>query len=482
MAVPKNRGFASKIMIPAVFHCSTSLQTQFCQKNISCGNVFLINPVNRIHNGSITARLLGVCCSVLLLFQTVTAQDNTLVFKDAIAANRTKTYNNIVKNIITKNLSLPLTDSTEENWQDAFYAAEVLQYKQPWILEKVKVAFTALTGESFKRQLLEFVFSNYKTEFIPQVITLAKTTTNAKLLAMCAEYLLANNKMDTYGSILHKQINEIKKGPNEQEYDPFFVILLNKLGKKKYTLPPLKEIFSKNYLPEQIIVFSLQRKNRNYPGLVIIRDTVGNFILDTAGTVFNVPQLARSITNMPGYITNGNTPQGIFKITGFDVSKSSFIGPTTNIQLVLPFEKSGSVSDSVTTAFGNSYTNLLPDSWKQYFPIYEAFYAGLAGRTEIIAHGTTVDPEYYKNKTYYPHTPTQGCLCTKEIWSGIDGKRTVSDQQKLVDAVKKAGGADGYLIVIEIDDQQKPVTINEILPYLKQAQKNETGYYQQGRY
>jgi hypothetical protein len=41
-----------------------------------------------------------------------------------------------------------------------------------------------------------------------------------------------------------------------------------------------------------------------------------------------------------------------------------------------------------------------------------------------------------------------------------------SDQQKLVDAVKKAGGADGYCIVIEIDDQQKPVSVNEILPYL----------------
>ena len=95
----------------------------------------------------------------------------------------------------------------------------------------------------------------------------------------------------------------------------------------------------------------------------------------------------------------------------------------------------------------------------------------MAGRTEIIAHGTTVNPEYYTNQPYYPLTPTQGCLATKETWSTLDGKRIESDQQKLVNAVKVAGGADGYCIVIEIDDQQKPVGIEEILPYLNQKIK-----------
>jgi hypothetical protein len=104
---------------------------------------------------------------------------------------------------------------------------------------------------------------------------------------------------------------------------------------------------------------------------------------------------------------------------------------------------------------------------KNYEPLFESLYAGMAGRTEIIAHGTTVNPEYYKAQPYFPISPTQGCLCTKEIWSAVDGKRMESDQQKLVDAVKKAGGADGYCIVIEIDDQQKPVSLKEILPFLK---------------
>ncbi len=36
----------------------------------------------------------------------------------------------------------------------------------------------------------------------------------------------------------------------------------------------------------------------------------------------------------------------------------------------------------------------------------------------------------------------------------------------------QAGGADGYYIVIELDGQQKPVTIDELLPYLKLKNEN----------
>ncbi len=93
-------------------------------------------------------------------------------------------------------------------------------------------------------------------------------------------------------------------------------------------------------------------------------------------------------------------------------------------------------------------------------PLYESYYAGLAGRSEIIAHGTTIDPHYYAGKPYYPLTPTEGCLCTKEIWNG---KRISSDQQKLVNGLLKAGGANGYCVVIEIDDKNAPVTLNDVL-------------------
>lgn len=135
--------------------------------------------------------------------------------------------------------------------------------------------------------------------------------------------------------------------------------------------------------------------------------------------------------------------------------------------MVLPFEKSEDIPDSVTMRFGNDYASLVPAECKDVYAFYEAWYAGLAGRTEIIAHGTTVNPAYYNNQPYYPLTPTQGCLCTKEIWSEVNGKRLISDQQKLVNALKNAGGAKGYCVVIEIDDAQKPVSLQDILPFLQ---------------
>lgn len=419
--------------------------------------------------------------SLLAALQTVAQTDVVPVFKGAIKANREKLYNSIIKNSITKNLSLPLTDSTEADWEDAFSALELIHYKQPWVNEKIKIAFTGIEKRSteFQRALMELVYTNYTTEFKNSINALFIKTANAKVFSMCAEYLLradrSRSNIDKIASIVYNRKSEEfdnEKMASHIQYELLWPIM--QLAEKENYRAKLKpvELLNTNFLKNNIVVYSIQRKNRNYPGLVLVRDKNGKFIRDDSGNIFSVPQLARSITNMPGYLTNGNTPQGIFRMYGFAVSKSPALGPTENLQLTMPFEstvqhflKDSSIKDTVWTL--KLYEQLLPSGLKKYHPIFGTFYASAIGRTEIIAHGTTVDPEYYKGQTYYPYTPTAGCLATKEIWSAVDGKRTISDQQKLVDAVKKAGGADGYLIVIEIDDQQKPVSINEILRYLK---------------
>jgi hypothetical protein len=292
---------------------------------------------------------------------------------------------------------------------------------------------------------------------------------------MCGEYLLLCKAITPELSAMVKTRSPKMLSDNDEKINTViacFTTSLAQVQSKKNNALPLKDCLDKKYLQNNIVLYSIQRKNRNYPGIIIVRDANGNFVKDEKGNIFSVPQLARSISNLPYYLTNGNTPQGIFRMHEFGISRNLALGPTQNIQLAMPYEitvqhflRDSSITDTGWTI--DHYKKLLPESWKKYFPAYGTYYASKAGRTEIIAHGTTVDPEYYKAQPYYPHTPTQGCLCTKEIWSAADGKRTVSDQQKLVDAVKKAGGPEGYVIVIEIDDQQKPVSINEILPYLK---------------
>lgn len=394
--------------------------------------------------------------------------------KPPYATNTTKEaraneYKYLVSNSIGKNLLLPLTDSTEENWQEAFDAMELLNYKTPFIDARIRSAMDSITLRSndFQKAILPLLYALYPNSFVPQAVLLAKQTNDPKLFAMCSEYLFMNNKKDIYKAVLLKRMEEMQLKDGDGTEIPFFTVLKNKFLLTGLKQPPVKDLLSNTFLPNEMVVYSFQRKNRNYPGLVMVRSKDGKFIKDNSGKYFAVPQLARSGTNIPGYLSNGNTPQGMFKVFGFAVSQGSFIGPTTNIQMVLPFEHSSDVNDSVTQSLGDNYRFLLPSFWKNYFPFYEAYYAGKAGRTEIIAHGTTVNPAYYAKQPYYPLTPTQGCLCTKEIWSAVDGKRIQSDQQKLVDAVKKAGGANGYCIVVEIDDQQKPVSIKDILPFLK---------------
>ena len=418
----------------------------------------------------------------LLLALSGAAQTDTLpVFKGATKANREKTYNYIIKNAITKNLSSPLSDSAEEDWEEAFNAMELIHYKQPWVSEKIKQAFSSIKKRSagFQRSLLELCYVNYPTEFKQEVLQFLGNADKAKNFAMGVEYLKQSDKTNGIAlmDICIAKMPVIKTIDSSEKSKPVFDAMLNrgKTNAEKYPAKKIKELFKIDFLPFNTIVYSIQRKNRNSPGIVIVRGKEGNFIKEDSGNILSVPQLARSITNLPGYLTNGNTPQGIFRMYGFDVSKSPALGPTQNIQLTMPFEttvqhflKDSSVTDTSWTLA--LYQKLLPKSLKDFSPLYETFYASQAGRTEIISHGTTVDPEYYKGQPYYPYTPTEGCLCTKEIWSDKNGTRLISDQQKLVNAVKRAGGADGYFIVIEIDDQQKPVSINDILPYIKPTQ------------
>ena len=412
-----------------------------------------------------------ICCNKLVaqlpMFEANDELHQIVFSKDTKAENRQRLYKSLVSGI-NKNLSLPLTDSTEENWMDAFYSMELLRYKSSWVQGKMYEAFKGAEKRSaaFQYSLMECVYDSWPNEFTREVFFLIDSTTDVKCFAACAEYIVKQDpKYET--AILKKVYEKLRQYPSN------FVLraIRLRLVSTKDILPPLADLLNYKFYQSAKVVFSFQRKNRNYPGLAIVRDSAGNFIKDRYGNIFSVPQLARSINNLPGYLSNGNTPQGIFRMHGTDISKSIFIGPTPNVQLSMPgettqqhFFNDSTIVDSLWEM--DWYRKLLPKSWQMYMPVYGTHFAGMAGRTEIIAHGTTVDPSWYRGTTYYPLTPTLGCLCTKELWDDANGRRIKSDQQKLVDALTKAGGADGYYIVIELNDEQRPVDMNDVLPFL----------------
>ncbi len=386
-------------------------------------------------------------------------------------------YKNLVQNSINKNLSSPLTEATEEDWQGAFWALQLLQYKSLWVNGRIDSAAELMHGrsENFQRATLELLYGNYPGKYYQQVKLLLMQTSNAKIFAMCAVYILNSSRAaEDVNFLAVKTKQQLVNDPD----NPILQQLLYQVEQFAKPAPAfaIDALLQKNYLPGHVVIFSFQRKNRNYPGLVMVRDAQGNFIKDSTGNYFSVPQLARSSSSLPGYLTNGNTPEGIFRMKGYDVSSNGFIGPTVNVQLTMPFEKSTQhffADSTLTDSTWNmaDYRNLLPDKLKDYYPLYQSYFAGKAGRTEIIIHGTTINPAYYTSAPYFPLTPTMGCLTSKEIWDEETGKRIESDQQKLINAMIPAGGAQGYAIVINIDDEQRPVLLYDIVPIIEKAQR-----------
>ncbi len=406
-----------------------------------------------------------------LLPQRVQAQPPAIpVLRETRQPQRDRLHRSLLQGI-NRGLSLPLADSTEEVWRDALYNLELLQYRSPWAEQRLHSVAADMPYRSvdLQRAYAEALYALYPRGFEPEQRGLFRAATDARLMAIAGEYLLRAGDTRVQQELKDTLSRRLQQDSGSAVLQAFQQRLAG--TEKVAPRPSLPALFAHPFADSAVVLFSLQRPNRDYPGVVILRNRSGQFVNTPSGQLLAIPQLARSISNLPGYLSNGNTPQGLFRLEGFGISRSSFIGPTPNLQLCLPVECSiahflRDSSRTDTLWHEALYRQLLPDAWQDYPPFYEAWYAGAVGRTEIIAHGTAVDPAWYRQLPCYPMTPTLGCLCTTELWDPETGLRQFSDQQLLADAVKEAGGASGYLVVVELEDERRPVEWKDVLPYL----------------
>ena len=214
------------------------------------------------------------------------------------------------------------------------------------------------------------------------------------------------------------------------------------------------------------MIFSFQRHDRTRVGLAMVRASDGRFVRNADGSYFNIAHLALALSNLPGTITNGNTPQGLFTIVGAGTATNKWIGPTPYLHAKIPKEATVAEYEHASVEGDWSearYESFLPPSWRNYFPFKEAWLAGLAGRDDMLLHGTTINPEYYRNNPYYPGTPSAGCLVAMEYWSKSDGRLIHSDQLALAKAFTAGGIDQGYLVVVELGDRLAPVNLAEVV-------------------
>lgn len=412
----------------------------------------------------VTIILLSIVCQPLF---AQTSRD-TIYSGFVLNQRRASFKEHLQINVLDKNMTQNLDSNSEASFRESCGAVAQFMVQSPAIEKGFAQLFDKYQqlDYSTKRVFLEAVYASYPKAYEREMSSLLITESIPKLFAMQAVYLYRLNPnpkthyfIETY---LFNRFPDQKQQPILTELKKYITVHNQQLHNH---IPNLKDLFAHQKMIGIKIIYSFQRWNRDYPGIAVLQNADGSFQRDANGKILMIEQLARAGSNLPYFLTNGNTPQGIFSITGTEVSHSLFIGPTPNFQMLMPYEADTAFwhtpYDNGKDSLSN-YKNLLPESWRNYAPITESYYAGKIGRSEILSHGTTIDPEYFKGKTFYPLTPTQGCLCAKEIWNPATGRLDQSEQFKLLNGFLLTPSTTGYLMVINLDNQQKAVNKKEI--------------------
>lgn len=389
----------------------------------------------------------------------------TLECTATLQSERTKLRQSLYSRTIGETFRSDPTPDFEYRYESAFWAVSQFLVDDSLVragLDKTMIAYHQLSPGT-RRSFLEALYAIDPSGYESGMESILLRESIPKMFAMASLYSI-RRRPETKDGILRILRT---RWPNHAS-DPILSSLEDHLnrydGQKRSETPDLHDWFDLQKLKGVKTVYSLQRWNRDYGGIAIVQEADGGFARDSTGRLITVRQLARSASNLPYFITNGNTPQGVFRITGIGRSSNTFIGPTPNLQMVMPFEWTWKVfnpKETDTTDPVSSYSRLLPEGWRNYAPVYESFKAGKAGRTEIIAHGTTIDPEYFNGKPYHPASPTLGCLCAPESWDPLTGRLKESEQWLLTRAFVRSGDSTGYLVVINLDDRHEAVDPSE---------------------
>lgn len=322
-----------------------------------------------------------------------------------------------------------------------------------------------------QRPLLTAAYTLYPQDAAPLLRDLLPRLSTPREFAI-ASYTLLRTRQASDLALVRSQV--MQRETSEPRMQALVQALFVAEGLAQPARPPLADLLAVR--PGFPVVFSFQRPGRQQMGLALVRQADGRFVRRSDGGLFNIAQLALSSSGLPGTITLGNTPQGLFAIQGAGRAATNvWIGPTPYLHSKVPIE--ASVADFEQRTPGatepgwsvDRYRALLPASWRDYAPMQEAWLAGLAGRDEMLMHGSTIDPRYYQGNSYFPGTPSDGCMVAMEYWDA-GGTMVHSDQLALLQAFTKGGQDRGYLVLVELDASPRPVSLAEVIEAVVQAE------------
>ena len=179
--------------------------------------------------------------SLLFTLQLIaqSATTGAIYFPSTTQQNRARLYKQMVDTSIRLSLSDPLSDSTEGEWNEAFWSIELLVYKNDFVTKKLRHAWKLADSlsEDFQKNLIEVAYAVYPIEFKLQATKLLNATTSIPVFIRCAEYLLQADPLSTTTrNFIQASINTKFPGNN----NPGLVILEIRLTSwnKTQALPP----------------------------------------------------------------------------------------------------------------------------------------------------------------------------------------------------------------------------------------------------
>lgn len=145
----------------------------------------------------------------------------------------------------------------------------------------------------------------YPGMFNAQAKSLLLKTTDAKVFAMCANYILKTDSSETEKRTIYEITNGKLSADNG---NPILEQLLYQLTNTvKNNTPSIHTLLQKNYLPGHVLIISFQRTNRNYP--VISSGETPNIQAMNTLHIKSTQELQAALLSQMQYVTkNDKTP------------------------------------------------------------------------------------------------------------------------------------------------------------------------------
>lgn len=299
--------------------------------------------------------------------------------------------------------------------------------------------------------LLSLAISNFPGSLFKEVRSVYNQTTDKELFAMAARYLILSQKL-TSQDYLKDLANRFHISESHAQYPCFSMAG----SSSRYVSVPKN---SERFVPEDLyientaLILVLLPGQSDLPGSVLLiqhKESRSPEVID-----LNMKVLGYTFSGMPYCFSEGNTPGGLYYFDTIETSMNPAIGKTKAVKTRMPFEANAAdfSRGQFQTWNAESYVRLFPKALqvevKWSSPYFQAYKAGAAGRHLIYLHGSGLDANNFKEKSYYPLTPTRGCLTVQET-------PEKNEQMRLLKALEKHSVTSGYLLVMPAERVKLP--------------------------